>query len=230
MNSKMLAVNEKFCQMLCPEYDIQKAYLLAGVMLLDEYRLYQWLESGRPAQTIVDVGGHYGSFAVMAKILWPDSTVRVYEPHPYSAGQLARHTAGFGGVTIINAAAMPLGYAGATASLHLSPDANDGAHAAIIGEAGSHETLKVNAVRFVADLQAIGSPSIDVLKLDCEGMEGSLLEDMKSTGYINNVGFIAGEWHGFENASRIESALKDTHITEVFRHDWPHGAFFAWRR
>lgn len=227
IDSTMLAANKKFCQMLLPEYSIPAAHIMAGVMLLDEYRLYQWLESGRPAQTFVDVGGHYGSFTVMAKILWPNSVIRVYEPCPSSFQQLERHTEGFSGIEKINAAAMPMTYAGSTVELHIKE--NDGANTTLVGGQDVQVT-PVKAVRFVEDLQSIGSPAIDVLKFDCEGVEGGLLSDMKSASYLERVGFITGEWHGFQTASQIEEVLKDTHITEVFRHDWPHGAFFAWRR
>lgn len=231
MNDKYLAVNDKFFRMLCPEYDIPKAHIIAGVMLLDEYRLYQWLESGRPARTIVDVGGHYGSFTVMAKMLWPQSTVRVYEPHPYSASQTERHTAELNGVTVINAAAMPLSYTDTTAQLYLGPDANDGGHTICLAPSSlDREVLEVKSVRFVADLQAIGSPAIDILKLDCEGMEAALLADLSAAGYLASVDFICGEWHGFENIPRIEAALIKTHSVEVVRCEWPNGAFFAWRR
>ena len=231
MNDKYLAINNKFFRMLCPEYDIPKAHILAGVMLLDEYRLYQWLESGRPAQTIVDVGGHYGSFTAMAKILWPESTVRVYEPHPYSASQIERHTAEFNGVTVINAAAMPMSYTETNAQLYLGPDANDGGHTIGIAPSSSdREVLDVKSVRFVADLQAIGSPKIEVLKLDCEGMESALLEDLSAARYLAKVDYICGEWHGFESIPRIEAALSQTHSVEVVRCEWPNGAFFAWRR
>lgn len=231
MNDKYLDVNNKFFRMLCPEYDIPKAHIIAGVMLLDEYRLYQWLESGRPAQTIVDVGGHYGSFTAIVKILWPQSKVRVYEPHPYSASQIERHTTEFNGVTVINAAAMPMSYTDKTAQLYLGPDANDGGHTVCTALCSSdREVLGVKSVRFVADLQAIGSPKIDVLKFDCEGMEAALLQDLSAAGYLSNVDFICGEWHGFESIPRIEAALSNTHSVEVVRCEWPNGAFFAWRR
>lgn len=231
MNDKYLAINNKFFRMLCPKYDIPKAHIIAGVMLLDEYRLHQWLESGRPAKTIVDVGGHYGSFTAMAKILWPESTVRVYEPHPYSASQIERHTAEFDGVRIVNAAAMPMSYTDTKAQLYLGPDANDGGHTIGIDPCNSdREVLQVKSVRFVADLQSIGSPAIDVLKLDCEGMESALLEDMSASGYLAKVDYICGEWHRFESIPRIEAALQSTHIVEVVRCEWPNGAFFAWRR
>ena len=90
--------------------------------------------------------------------------------------------------------------------------------------------LDVKSVQFVADLQAIGSAKIDVLKLDCEGMESALLEDMSAAGYLANVDFICGEWHGFESIPRIEAALSQTHSVEAVRCAWPNGAFFAWRR
>ncbi len=231
MQSKILATNAKFCRMLRPECDITKAHIIAGVMLLDEYRLYQWLEAGRPSKTIVDVGGHYGSFTAMAKTLWPDSTVRVYEPHPYSASQLQLNTSEFSRVTLINAAAMPDSYHEPTAQIYLSPGQNDGGHTIGIGECNSdREALTVKAVRFVSDLQSIGSPEIDILKMDCEGMESRLLEDMDRLGYLAKVNFITGEWHGFESIPRIEAALSKTHIVEVVRAEWPNGAFFAWRK
>lgn len=230
MNNTFFEVNAKFCRML--KYDIPKAHIVAGVMLWDEYRLYQWWEAGRPAQMIVDVGGHYGSFTAMAKILWPKSTVRAYEPHPYSAGEFRKNTSEFRGVTLVDAAAMPMSYTDMVAQLYLGPDANDGGHTIGIAPCSSdREVLDVRAVRFVADLQSIGSPDIDILKLDCEGMESALIEDLSAAGYLSKVDFVCGEWHGPEAIPRIKEALRHTHLVDIHRSgDSPLGAFFAWRR
>ena len=231
-SSKILAVNDKFCRMIRNDWmDVTKANIIAGVMLLDEYRLHQWSDAGRPANVIVDVGGHYGSFTAMAKILWPNSIVRAYEPHPYSASRFEQNTSEFNNVAIINAAAMPMFYAEPTCQLYLSPNENDGGHTVSIEDCRSGRVpLTVRSVRLIADLQSIGSPAIDILKLDCEGTESMLLEDLSNTGYLTSVGFICGEWHEFESIPKIEASLRKTHTVEIHKENWPNGAFFAWRK
>lgn len=68
-------------------------------------------------------------------------------------------------------------------------------------------------------------PCIDLLKIDCEGFEGEILQSIKP--WMKHVRHFRGEWHGDADIPLIEDALKDTHDV-TFEHLFTtHGGIVA---
>ena len=218
-----LAINRRFI-----EFEVEtmaERRILEGVMLLDEYRLYHQFQRRPDASLVVDVGGHYGSFTAMAKILWPMSRVLAYEPCHLSADRYRAETASITGVELIEAACVSRAAAcNTTVMLYLNEDCASNTLIAGQGLVGS-ETVATSSL--INDLERRGSPGISILKLDCEGSEGELLQDLHDANYMIRVEYICGEWHGEKNAAAIENLLPRTHSLTLHRHEWPWGAFFA---
>jgi len=75
----------------------------------------------------------------------------------------------------------------------------------------------VKALALLDVLEQHGNPEIAILKMDAEGVEADLLEDLKDAGYLNRIWWIRGEWHYDLSVSRIQSALEKTHVCNTAR-------------
>ncbi len=80
-------------------------------------------------------------------------------------------------------------------------------------------------------LVEFGLAEIDLMKLDCEGAEYTILDSLAESGRLPQVGWIRGEWHGRRHKQRLSKALADTHVSHVDPNP-PHncGLFIAHHR
>lgn len=215
--------------------------VVTPILTNDEYELSA-IHAGAPGavRSIVDVGAHIGSFTIRAKRLWPDATVVAIEPDPQSAAVFRRNTEGLSNVHLHEVAALGCGVSWA----HLCEVGRDGKDgncaASYVREAlgslpgaiieGAGPTAVVRAAAISDVLADEGLEHIDVLKLDCEGAEADILEDLKCTGWLGRTRWIRGEWHHWETIPRVEACLHETHIYHICRHEYPWGYFLAHRR
>ncbi len=157
---------------------------------------YHHRELHRPDAVIVDVGGHYGVFSRFAARKYPAGRVIYIEPHPENFAIAERNLAGLANVTMIEGAityednvvlhpfvagrnsggsqVLPAG---------LSPFENDTVHA---------QPIHVQGVGLEHLTKFYGLDRIDLLKLDCEGSEYSILAKCSC---LDRVEEIVGEWH-----------------------------------
>lgn len=150
-----------------------------GICLDDCYHL-QYLKKNLDAvNTIVDVGANQGMFVLAARQNFPHAKIDCYEPNPFlqetlsfNAGQLSA-TPYFEAV-MQNDCKVDLHF---TAS-DLATSASESTNGKVTGS--SLSTL----------IKRIGE--IDILKLDCEGAEWGLLEDIKNW---NKVKSLTMEYH-----------------------------------
>ena len=164
--------------------------IIDEVMVGDPYRLRKRVFA--PSPVIVDIGAHIGSFTVFAKQLHPDATIVAVEMDDENHALLVENTAGLPGVTIVHAAMV-----GATAPLgYCRGKTNSG---------GTHvtwvkypDTLPLPETLTLAQLAArFGLEHVDLLKLDCEGCEHTILRQAVSDGSIERVKCIVAEYHAF---------------------------------
>jgi FkbM family methyltransferase len=80
-------------------------------------------------------------------------------------------------------------------------------------------------------LVEFGVSEVDLMKLDCEGAEYTILESLSENGHLSQVGWIRGEWHGRRHKQRLAEALAETHVAHIDVNK-PHecGLFVAHRR
>lgn len=226
--TKVMTVNHRFHEMHEDIRDFWSLRIIEGVLLLDEYRLYQWYENDKVPTYIVDVGGHYGSFTIMAKTLWPNATVVAYEPAMIPANRFRGYTARFTDVTLVEAAAVGKSR-GPQVAFHMFTEEDSG-NTIFKPDNREHKEIIVDAIPFVEDLNRRGRNDISILKLDCEGAELELLQDLKANEYLPKIGFIVGEWHVQSQLKALKELLEPTHITEFINPHLQNGGFFAWRR
>jgi FkbM family methyltransferase len=212
-------------------WDVEVARpILAG----DEYELAPLRAAGHALRRVLDVGAHVGAFTLAVKRWWPDAEVIAAEPDPDSAALFRENTAGLAGVAFEEAAV--LGREGiGEVFLRQAGRVNHDGNAAASSVAGVTHPLPAEkrppttVVRAVSILDLLGELTLDLLKLDCEGAEGEILEALHAAGRLDRVRWIRGEWHAFENLPRIEAALRDTHTFAVERGEAPWGSFIAHR-
>jgi len=185
----------------------------------DEYQIRCLKKAGKDIRRIVDIGAHIGCFARLASELWPDAEVLAYEPDEENFELLRRNMRGHK-ARLVRAAVV--GREGELVPFECYRDrgapVNTGAGR--VAETGTHY---VKAVR----------PQwgrVDVLKLDCEGLEGEILEYAAAHGMLDEVGWVRGEWHGAENRRRVVAALSDTHEVHTSAKVPQQGYFIAHSR
>lgn len=146
------------------------------------------IETGRPPRTVLDLGANIGGFTVWAKEKWPDATVRAFEPHPDNAALYRINTRHFRGVKLENVAV-----AGLDGETRLAEGATCGEHSLKMSGAG----------RAVRVLNAEHVPSAEFVKIDTEGCEVEILENLDLT----ETQWIALEYHSNEDCGRIREIL-----------------------
>jgi len=215
--------------------------IAAAVLENDEYELRPLRDGGHPLRRVLDIGGHVGSFTLAVKRWWPDARIVAAEPDPDSAAIFRKNMEGIAGVHLAEAAVLGRGDVPEVAFRQGGRANRDGNAAASrvvdvvrpLGDAGCWPTALVPAMSILDLLAgALGESDavIDLLKLDCEGAEGEILEALRESGDLERVRWIRGEWHFQANAVRVAAALRDTHVAHLDIGEWNQGFFIAHRR
>ena len=174
--------------------------------LHDEYGLADIFSDG----VMLDVGAHIGSVCIAFLVDNPAARAIAIEPLPENV-QMLRQNAESAGV--IDRLAILQGAIG-TDTIHYGFD--DHKYIGNIGGSTANTAISASVVA-LSDLGPI-----DIVKVDCEGCEWSLLADPA----IADVRIIVGEWHGAP-VSRLRKALTKTHKVSILTDDAGFGTFRA---
>lgn len=171
-------------------------HVFREVITNDCYELHNLQLPQKPY--IVDVGAHIGLFTAYANHLWPDSTIECVECCPENLSILRQNVAN---IATIHAKAMTYEI-GDIALLNTNVDGGPstcGSEVLPVDVLVTHVHNPNHYWRDYRELQKItleevvNGRKIDVLKLDCEGSEYSILDNATC---LNQVSHIVGEWHG----------------------------------
>lgn len=159
---------------------------------------------------VADVGAHIGTFARLAHRRWPQAKIACIEPHPANWPALHANVGRFADV-VTAACTYEAGPLGILSTIYPGTTNTGGSIVTPVGgdrwreESNSTDYLPadgtVEAVTLEAIRDQLGWPRIDLLKLDCEGAEFSILEhaDLDALG----VRWIVGEWHDRRRFERL---------------------------
>ena len=168
---------------------------LMSLYILEEIFLDRVYDHARelPPQTIIDVGANTGMFLIRAKQLWPGCEAVCYEPEPANFRELQNTIAinHLKDVTAVNAAVMP---ERGEIKLYYHPR-NIGGHSVVHHHS---ENAVVVRVETLDDALARSSTrNCDLLKLDCEGAEKEILNNLNSNTamQINSIAYEPDERH-----------------------------------
>lgn len=132
------------------------------VVIDDCYRMFDYSRRRRP-RVIVDVGANVGVFSKLCAMLFPDADIYAYEPHPSALPWLEQNAEG----TRIHIVPCAVSERAGTVPFDMSYDST-------LGHIADDNDLTINCIS--AAEVAEGQP-IDLLKMDCEGSEWSILRD-----------------------------------------------------
>jgi FkbM family methyltransferase len=157
---------------------------------------------------IVDAGANIGLASLYFKLLYPSARIVCFEPHPVSFAYLRRNIEA-NGLSDVEIHQVALGYADGSAHLHgvnLGASLDSHRQEALPEEADRSVAVKVAPLStFLAD------EPCDILKLDIEGYEGVVLEEVG--GALERIDQILMEYHRWPRSliplSKILRALED---------------------
>jgi FkbM family methyltransferase len=161
-------------------------FLFEEIFVLKSYRLPINVSS----PFIVDCGANIGLATLYFKWRFPSSTIVAIEPEPAAFTRLERtiRENAIEGVTIRNEA---VGRGEGTMSFAYSPLRPA---SPIAGQRRQRDPVEEIDVQLVGLSSLLDGP-VDVVKLDVEGAEIDVVEDLVESGAIEKVRFIALEYH-----------------------------------
>jgi FkbM family methyltransferase len=144
-----------------------------------------------PRPVIVDVGANIGLSVLYFKLLFPAATIYAFEPNPGTFVMLRENVLrnGLKDVVLFNEA---LGQEEGTALLYTSGELGEMTASLTRGRGGS-QGLPVQVRRLSDVLRHIGA--VDFIKLDCEGAELSILQDLEKTKTLTTIHRMVVEYH-----------------------------------
>jgi FkbM family methyltransferase len=159
-----------------------------------------WFPADTPRPRILDCGGNIGLATLFFKRVWPECRVTVFEPDPDNFRLLDDNlnAAGLGDVERVQAA-----LAGHPGELVFVRDAGDGEGVnsrlasghkgakADVGQSAPPGSIKVRAETLSSRIDG----GIDFLKMDIEGAESEVLEELAASGKLALIKCMTVEYH-----------------------------------
>jgi FkbM family methyltransferase len=148
------------------------------------------VELDAPPASILDVGANIGGFTAWAKEKWPDACVYAYEPAKDNCALFRFNTAQFRDVELLE-----VGITADGGPRRLCHGTNCGEHSLKFeGLAGED----------VFTIKAINLPACEFVKLDCEGCELEILEQLD----LSAARAVCLEYHVHDDRAKIEALLE----------------------
>ena len=153
---------------------------------------------------ILDVGGHVGIFSLEMAKRYPKGIVLCFEPHPENA-EIARRNLKDTYVTVVESA---VSYGEHSELLCFKDGSRNSGGSQLVQEGGNPfendcdfgDRIKVSTKTLEQIVATFGIQQIDLLKLDCEGSEYSILQNAS----LDIVKEIVGEWHSVPGVPRFD--------------------------
>ncbi len=178
------------------------------------YHLFEEIFIGQPyyfntnksKPVIIDCGSHIGMSVVYFKTIYPNAKIICFEPDNYTCSILKNNieTNGLLDVEINNVAVMK--FNGLTEFYTVENNKSDVAMSTIKERVKNEKKNTVKAKK----LSQYINEEIDFLKIDIEGAEYGVLEELKSSGKLHYVKQAAIEFHHhiIENEDKFSRVLK----------------------
>lgn len=174
-----IAANGKSCQVFAGD-DLGSATCYREIIVNDFYEIFNYSKQFNPS-LIVDIGANIGIFSKLCSLLFPDANIYAYEPNPIALNWLEKNAQ----LTHIKVFPYAVGIQEGLVLLDSNCDSTTGK----ISEEGNI-SVQCIAVSEVAQ----GRP-IDLLKMDCEGSEWSILQNPE---LLKRTHSFCMEYHLFE--------------------------------
>ena len=165
-------------------------WVFRDVILDDEYGLKSLTYKPR---TIIDIGANVGIFSLWAGINFPDAVIHAYEPNQSLLDYLGRNLKQVGAKIFSEGVSEGDGRGDFTQNGE-----------SMIGQCTSSESGEVPVVSLNTAIKRIGG-AVDLLKIDCEGEEWSILNDPAG---FDQVKMVRMEYHLIRTEQTLERLLE----------------------
>jgi FkbM family methyltransferase len=167
-------------------------------------------------ERIVDVGANVGAASVKWAVTYPHATIHAFEPGPAALGLLERNAAHFPSIVVHR-----FGLGAKDEERRLYHSRWDPMSASVCASAENVATFDMITVRRAASaLQSTGLTSIDLLKIDTEGCEVAILDELAAI--IAGVKCLYLEYHSDADRRLIDESLSRTHLLAFASVKHPH--------
>lgn len=175
------------------------------------------LPSDKHINTILDIGANIGAAMIFFKSVYPNAKIVCFEPIPSNMSILQKNITNYSN---IEAHEVALSSSNGTLNMIASPGAgNEGGWSMFQrGAKGDEKTITVQSYHSGEYLENIGINSPDLIKVDTEGAEKSILMSLHSS-QLSNTKYITGELHGerdFELLDWLEQQGFDIEMKKSF--------------
>jgi FkbM family methyltransferase len=157
--------------------------------------------------TILDIGANVGSFSIWASMRWPRSQIHAYEPNPETFKMLTSNVSFLPNVACHNVAVSP---SGKENEPFFSRYVGDGEAGLVTYLEETFERMPHEKILSVSVCHPKDLPECDVIKIDVEGAEAAILENMN----LDHVSLILLEYQYDKNRISIMRLLKDNFTLE----------------
>lgn len=173
----------------------------------NEYLLKDWEKNQARfgLEVVFDIGANIGAFTRLSKKLFTNANVVAVEAHPDNIPYLVKNTENEVGVVVLNKAVMGIPCPN-TVMLNRHDDNGGGWALATNGT----EVQTISIVTLFKDYVPFGK-HLDLLKIDTEGCEVSILRAMSRFSLLARTRWIVLEWHGRKAIPELKSLLRKTH-------------------
>ena len=148
-----------------------------------------YFKSQKERPIIIDGGGNIGLSALYFKKIYPQSNITIFEPDPkiFLILKTNIQSNDLENINILN-----FGLYSSDGKVNFAPDHTDGGK---IQNNGSSEIQ-------VKKLSSYINTEVDLLKLDIEGSESTVLEELDSSEKFRHIREIILEWHSFSRTKQ----------------------------
>jgi len=166
-------------------------WVFRDVVLDDEYGLQCLPVSPR---TILDVGANVGMFSLWARANFPGAIIHSYEPNSDLQEFLRGNLGQVGAI---------LHAEGVSGRDGFGSFAQQGE--SMLGQCNESESGDIPVVSLRSAIERMGGGDVDLLKLDCEGAEWSILKQAEA---FNAVRYVRMEYHLIDSSHSTERLIE----------------------
>ena len=169
--------------------------------------LYKKINFKKKVDIILDLGANFGAASICFAIRHPNSTIISFEPVFETYKILDLNTKNFKSIFTYNIAASDQD---GTADIYI--DKNKLGRSSLFSNHMNFNynfSEKINIVNFYSFLRNNNIEKIDILKIDVEGSELKIINNIKS--FLKNISVIYIEIHGKKRITEVNKILSLTH-------------------